>query len=345
MSSSLPAAAACSSGSTSIRAAALSADYWAGWADQVNCTPSSRRSPRRAAACSNRSAPRPVPVPVSTGGNFRPDPRGRDGSARCPDGRGRAQFDVPCVLGRRFRPLIAPDWSVFCRRADSADLADRSRVLRRRRDRRRTTIRRRPANPGGGVGNALDFMFRVERWQPGLPVMATYGIHPQRPSPAATGSRAVKADAHAADERILSSNFSIPQGPSRLHRALPPAHRGPGRHLLTRAEAKIRLSDAIWTRSRSGRTAPPSRRTRTSTTSIRNSANGTSDGQTAFTTAPKSSSSLRTRTVFFALDNFDPDAVSGTALTHAEVMAPELYRADQGRPGHGRRPPIPTSPT
>jgi hypothetical protein len=173
------------------------------------------------------------------------------------------------------------------------------------------------ANPGGGVANALDFMLRVQQWQPTTPTINNLGIiHEDKATATATRITDVKA-APMPQMKDKSGHFTIPQA----HVAYIGRYLKPTVHpadLPTRAEAR-RISDAtldtftIWedgmalfANQNIGYFDPAK-------------AMGTSDGKAAFEYCGNKLGQPPHTPVFFTIDNFDPAAVSGSALTTAKT--------------------------
>ncbi len=290
-------------------AAALSADYWAGWANQVNVYA------LFAAMSSGPVVLQPFRAAVQCrfvldGGHLRPDPRvvtALHGARTTWPGLNSTSH----ACWADFPTTDVPSWSVFS--GGPTPLIWRTVQGFSAAGSPPGVFDVDLANPGGGVGNALDFMLQVQQWQPGLPVIGNYGIiHNDRVTAARLA--AVKAD-HIPAMNDTSGHYSIPLGPvAFIGRYLKPTV-DPA-DILTRAEAKM-LSDAYldtFTISED----------RTAITANQNinyfdptTANGTTDGQTAYTYCAEKLFQPPHTTVFFALDNLDLDSVTGAALTQA----------------------------
>jgi hypothetical protein len=298
-------------------AAALSPDYWAGWADQVNLY----------AFFAVMSAGPQVVQPFRAGvqcrfqldaGHLRPNPQVltalRGARTAWPGANSTSHAcwaDAPTT--------DAPDWSVF---------AGGQTPLIWRTVRGFTSAGSPPdvfdvdvANPGGGVANALDFMLQVQQWQPTLPVIGNYGIiHNDRVTKPILAR--VKADNIPA-MNDTSGHYSVPVGRvAFIGRYLKPTV-DPAQ-ILTRAEAKMLSDDDMDTFTIS--------EDRTALTANQNIgyfdpafANGTSDGETAYTYCAEKLFQPPHTTVFFALDNLDLDSTTGAALTEAKSWLQDYF--------------------
>lgn len=281
----------------------LSTDYWAGWANQVNLyayfTGSTvQHSFRAGIQC--RFA--------MDGGHLRPDP----GVVTAVHGARTAWpgLNSKCHASwADFPTTDTPDWTVFeggptplIWRTVKSFVAVGSPAQDFDVD---------FANPGGGVGNALDVMLQVQQWQPNLPVLGNIGIIHGDPVTAARITT-VKA-AHVPAMPDMSGHYTIPQASvAYIGRYLKPTV--DLADTLTRAEVK-RLSDAhldTFTISED----------RTALTANQNihyfdptGANGTTDGNTSGAYCVKTLFQPPHTTIFFALDNLDLDSVTGAALT------------------------------
>jgi hypothetical protein len=293
---------------------ALSTDYWAGWANQVNVfaffaattTGPQVLQPFRAAIQCRF---------VLTGGHLRPDPQVLTALTTARTAwRGLDTTSHACWADA---PTTAtPDWSVFAGGATPL-IWRTSHGFHPTGGTANDTFDVDATNPGGTVPNALAFMLQVQQWQPGLPTVGGVGIIMDDH---VTAARATTLKAATIPQlRDLSGKYTIPKARvSYVGRYFKPSITPKGTRVPTLAEVKL-LSAALidtFTISEDLTAIPSNQNIGYFDPALHH---GTSDGTAAFTHCAEKLGQPSNTPIFFTIDNFDPAAVSTTAaLTQAK---------------------------
>lgn len=321
----------------------LSADYWAGWANQVNTFPMAYTMrqlflPFRAAVqCrfqNNGGQQRPDPQVVTALTTARTSWPGDDTTSHA------CWADAPTE--------VTPDWSVFA--GGPTPLIWRtSHGFHPSGAPTNDTFDVDVTNPGGSVVNALDLMLQVQQWQPGLPSNDNLGIihqdHVTKPLlNAVTAATIPSMTSLEIQGAPAAHRYTIPEGRvAYIGRYFQPHVVPPGTHLPP--GTLVPTSDEVKWISAAGMDTFIISEDRMALGQNQNDGyfdpahkHGEADGREAFTYCAETLNQPSHTPVFFTVDNFDPAdpadpgynanaAVWVTGYIHEIALARDAYEA------------------